>query len=402
MQKRKVLFVSNTMGWAGAEIAMTVLMKELQNECEISLYSLIPRGEMYTRLPEGVRILNRRYSVNSVQTAGGSLFIARTLLGCFFRHGAGARCVREMIRTLRLQRSQGKVNLKNILWRLLAEGAPRLSEQFDLAIANLEGASSYYVADAVHAKKKVGFIHIDYGMAGYSAELDHHCFERFDAVFPISKSVRESFLKEYPQLEKRVYVFDNLMDKERIRNLSVKEKGFRDGDCPFRILTLARLHPQKALDVSIRAAERMRDQGFGFRWYIAGEGSERAYLERLIRKFHLEDRFILLGFVRNPYPLLREADLYVHATAYEGKSIAIAEAQILKKPIIASDIPGNHEFISSGINGLLVPLEPMDIASAVMRLASDRALREKFSKAAGLEDSTQNIGMEVLKTMLKE
>ena len=401
MQKQKVLFVINTMGQAGAETAMIELMKSLCKECEISLYALIPRGEMYERLPEEVRVLNRRYNVKSVQTAGGSLFIARTLLGCFFRHGAGVRCMREMFQVLRRQRHRGKVYLKNILWRLLSEGAPRLPGEFDLAIAYLEGASSYYVADAVRARKKVGFIHIDYGMAGYCAELDHHCYEAFDAIFPISNGVRESFLKEYPQLEERVYVFDNLLDKERIRNLSREGKGFEDDGCPCRILTIARLHPQKALDVSVCAAAMMRDQGLDFCWYVAGEGSERASLERLIRKYHLADRFILLGFVGNPYPLLRQADIYVHASAYEGKSIAVAEALLLGKPVIASDIPGNREYIVSGVNGMLVPLEPQAIASAAVRLAADSALREKFSKTAGLCDHTRNRGMEVLNMMLK-
>ncbi len=402
MPKKKVLFVTNTMGQAGAENAMVELMKALQDECEISLFSLIPRGEVYGRLPEGVRVLNRRCSTGLVMTGAGRLFIACTLLGCFFRHGAGFRCAGEMMRILFRQLREGKLRPEKIFWRLLAEGAPRLDEKFDLAIASLEGAAAYYVAARVRAPRKAGFIHIEYDQAGYSAEIDHGCYELFDAVFPVSEGVRNAFLREYPQLRNRVHLFDNLLDEERIKTLAENGKGFSDGFCPFRILTVARLHPQKALDVSVRAAALLRDRGLDFRWYVAGEGGERASLEKLIRKLKLKERFILLGFVENPYPLLKQADVYVHATDYEGKSIAIAEAKILKRPIIASDIPGNREQIVSGKNGLLVRLEASVIADAILQLARDPMMQKRFSEAPGLESSMYSDGIDRLKSLLRE
>lgn len=398
--KKKVLFVTNTMGQAGAETAMIELMKALGEDSEISLFSLIPRGEMYARLPENVHVLNRRYSTASVMTWQGTLRIVQTLFGCFFRRGAGVRCFWETLRTFLQEVREGKLCAKRVFWRLLSEGSPVLPERFDLAIANLEGAAAYYVADRVQANRKVGFIHIDYVQAGYSAELDHSCYEAFDAVFPISEDVRASFLRVYPQLRERTHVFENLLDRERILKLAQSGEGFTDA-CPFRVLTVARLHPQKCLDISVRAAALLRERGLRFRWYVAGEGGERAPLEKLIRTLGLEDCFSLLGFVQNPYPLLRQADLYVHATGYEGKSIAIAEAQTLKKAIVASDIPGNREQIIPEQNGLLVPLEPAAIAGAVLRLAGNPALRERFGEAAGFEYAAHSDGMETLKKLLK-
>lgn len=80
---------------------------------------------------------------------------------------------------------------------------------------------------------------------------------------------------------------------------------------------------------------------------------------------------MLLGAVENPYPYYAQADLYVHATRFEGKSIAIQEAQVLGCPVIASDCNGNREQIESGVDGILCKLSPEDIAKCIEELIAD-------------------------------
>ena len=103
-------------------------------------------------------------------------------------------------------------------------------------------------------------------------------------------------------------------------------------------------------------------------WVILGDGPERSTLSNLAAKEGVSERFILAGAKENPYPYYVAADIYVHATRFEGKSIAIQEAQILGCPIIASDCSGNREQIRSGENGLLCNFNPRDIANAIESL----------------------------------
>ena len=74
----------------------------------------------------------------------------------------------------------------------------------------------------------------------------------------------------------------------------------------------------------------------------------------------------MLGVRANPYPCYRECDLYVHATGYEGKSIAIQEAQILGKPILATDCSGNREQIIPDVDGRMCPLDPQSVSREIL------------------------------------
>ena len=94
----------------------------------------------------------------------------------------------------------------------------------------------------------------------------------------------------------------------------------------------------------------------------------------------MKNDFFFVGAKSNPYPYYKAADLYVHATRFEGKSIAIQEAQILGCCIIASDCSGNREQIENGIDGILCPFSKEGISSAIMKL-TDKPLNLKKIRA---------------------
>lgn len=89
-----------------------------------------------------------------------------------------------------------------------------------------------------------------------------------------------------------------------------------------------------------------------------------------------------MGKKDNPYPYIKQADIYVHATRYEGRSMAIEEAQILGKAVAASDCTGNCEQIISGYNGVLFRLTVRDIADEIERLIDNPELRKICEKNA--------------------
>lgn len=95
----------------------------------------------------------------------------------------------------------------------------------------------------------------------------------------------------------------------------------------------------------------------------AGRGSSRRELEQHIASCGLKEDFLLLGAVTNPYPYYRQTDIYVHATGYEGKSIAIQEAQTLGCAIVASEC--NREQITDGEDGILCALDAAAVKEAV-------------------------------------
>ena len=394
---KKILFVVNTLGRAGAETALLELLRRLDSsEYEVSLYVILAQGEMIGELPSHVKLKNRRFNSQSVMTGKGKRAIAVTICSSFFRNGGYPGKIHSIVSNFADMERTGKIQTEKLLWRMLSDGAERLNEVFDLAVAYLEGASAYYVADHVKARHKVGFIHIDYRSAGYTRRMDRDCFRSFDRIFGVSDEVREHFLLVYPEYATKTKVFYNMIDQERIRRRAQERGGFADGYRGARILTVGRLTYQKAYDIAIEAMKLVKDAGFDARWYVLGEGDQRRQLMKKIASLSLQEEFVLLGAVTNPYPYYMQADLYVHATRYEGKSIVIQEAQTLGCAVIASDRNGNREQITDGQDGILCELTPRAIAKSIMELLQDKEKRKALRRAAAKKDMTQPQGLRML------
>lgn len=377
--KKKILFVINTLGRAGAETALIALLRNLDPEqYEMSLYVLMDQGELIGQIPSHVKMLNKRYSEESVLSKSGARKLRETVLIRALKRGTIFRLVPYILKNLKDMINQHKVRTDKLLWRVLSDGAVRFDETYDLAVAYLEGGATYYVADHVKAKKKAAFVHIDYGMAGYTRRLDLGCYDKIDRIFPISDEVKENFFKMYPEYRDKTMVFHNIIDQKHIVERSKMQGGFDDGFNGIRLLTVGRLNPQKAYDVAIDAMKCLGRKDV--RWYVIGDGAQKEFLQQKIHQNGLEDNFILLGAKENPFPYYIQADIYVHATRYEGKSIAIQEAQTLGCAIIASDCSGNKEQIQNGVDGMLCDLEPESIAEAIGWLIDHPEAREKYKQ----------------------
>ena len=400
--RKKILFVINTLSRAGAEMALLELLRKLDKEdtYELSLFVLMAQGEMIDQLPPGVRVVNERYNRMSVLEEDGRKQMYRTIRHAAITHGNVLRLSGYMCRALGHMAKTKRLQPDKLLWRMLSDGAQRLNESYDLAVAYLEGGSAYYVADHVKAKKKAAFIHIDYTQAGYTRQLDRDCYTKFDAVFPIGENVEKKFLEVYPECQPYTHIFHNVINQEKIRWKARHSGGFSDNYDGIRILTVGRLTSQKAYPVAIMTMEQLKKSGLNVRWYILGEGPERSRLEKQIAEAGLTEEFLLLGAVGNPYPYFAQTDLYVHATGFEGKSIAIQEAQTLGCAIVASD--SNIEQITDGVDGFVRPLEPGPLAQAIRQLAENEKLRENFGKAAMRRTVTYEDDKKLLDHLLKE
>lgn len=386
--RKKILFVINTFSRAGAETALLDLLCKMDEQnresgntrYDLSLFVLMGQGELAVKLPESVHLLNKNYCMESVLEPRGKRHMVCTVRKALLCRGTGIKLAPYMFRAYRQMRRSGQVRIDKILWRALSDGAVRLDETYDLAIAFLEGGSAYYVADHVKAKKKAAFIHIDYKRAGYSRELDQNCYLKYDALFPIGEQVRRQFVKVYPECADRTKIFHNILEVDKIRARAQEPGGFTDSYDGIRILTVGRLTEQKAYPVAIEAMHLLKQRGVDARWYVLGDGPERKKLEKQIAEDGLQEDFLLLGASENPYPYFAQTDIYVHATGFEGKSIAIQEAQVLGCAIVASEI--NWEQINQDVDGLLCVLDAKAIMEAVLDLIENPDKRKRLGEAA--------------------
>ena len=182
-EKKKILFVTNTMGRAGAEKCLQALLELLDPEkYDLSVYSIINRGELYSDMPEYVHILNKNPCTKSVLDSAGLAAIGRQILWSLVKKFSFITYIPYFFRVLMHQIKIKRLDFSKLFWMLLARNAKRFDEEYDLAVAFIEGAATYYVADYVKAKKKATYVHIDYLAAGYSPKLDKKYYDNIPNI----------------------------------------------------------------------------------------------------------------------------------------------------------------------------------------------------------------------------
>lgn len=137
----------------------------------------------------------------------------------------------------------------------------------------------------------------------------------------------------------------------------------------------------KRQDVLIRAVSLLPD---GVRLALAGDGPTRESLQELARQEGVAERILFLGNLQRSevFLLLARADVFAHATDFEGSSKAVAEAMVASKAVVASDIPALREHIRHDDNGLLAANEPAAFAHQLTRLLGDRELAGRLGASA--------------------
>jgi glycosyltransferase involved in cell wall biosynthesis len=147
-----------------------------------------------------------------------------------------------------------------------------------------------------------------------------------------------------------------------------------------RLLALGRLHPNKGFDVLLRALALLPP---GAHLSLAGEGPERAALERLARELGVADRVAFLGWRQDAGALLAACEVFVCPSRHEPLGNVVLEAWSAARPVVAAAAQGPTELIRHGESGLLVPVEaPEPLAAAIAGLLADPA-RAAALAAAG-------------------
>jgi glycosyltransferase involved in cell wall biosynthesis len=166
-------------------------------------------------------------------------------------------------------------------------------------------------------------------------------------------------------------------------------------DAPL-VGNVAALVPHKGQRHLVDAAALVLPKQPDARFIIAGEGELRPQLEHQIRQHHLEKHVILAGFRTDILSLHKAFDLFVMSSVTEGLGTSILDAMACGKPVVGTTAGGIPEVVADGETGLLVPpRDPAAMAGAIIRLLSDRSLRERIG-AAGLARVCERFSAEIM------
>jgi glycosyltransferase involved in cell wall biosynthesis len=160
------------------------------------------------------------------------------------------------------------------------------------------------------------------------------------------------------------------------------------------LLCVSRLAPQKGVDTAIRALQIVRRSHPDAVLLVLGEGPERAALETLAAELDLADAVAMPGRVGDVATLYRQCELLVHPARWEGFGLAMLEAMLAAKPVVASRAGSAPDLVEDGRSGALVPVDDAGaLAEAVVELLSNPERAAVFGMA-GLELARSDFSVE--------
>lgn len=160
------------------------------------------------------------------------------------------------------------------------------------------------------------------------------------------------------------------------------------------IIAMGRMTNEKGFDLLIKSFSMVASSYPDWRLVIFGEGQERNKLTSLAKDLGVSDRVFMPGLMKNPAHLLREADIFVLSSRFEGFPNVLLEAMACGLPVISFDCPsGPGEIIRDGVDGLLVPPEDVGAMAKTMdRLMADE--RERVCLKARAPEVCERFSMD--------
>ena len=265
-----------------------------------------------------------------------------------------------------------------------------LAQEYDAAIAYWGDRTMFYMIDKVPlARKKIAWMHFDYNTPPRDDGIYLDYFRQCDNIINVSAAVDNALKAKLPKIADKCLVIENINSPEFIRRLSLGGDGFPDTHFEGkRLLSLARISEQKGIDMIPEILAQLKADKYDLRWYILGEGDEDMKARVISRATELDvaEMLIFLGVTTNPYTFMRDCDVYVQPSRFEGKPISVEEAKIMRCPIVCADYLSAREQLAHGMYGLVADINPESLYHNIKRMLDDDALRERYVQTLSHED----------------
>jgi glycosyltransferase involved in cell wall biosynthesis len=381
---KKILIIQSTMELGGAESSLLGLLDALdRKKFDVSLFLYSHEGELLPYINPEIHFLPEIREYKELL-----LPVEKNFRDGFWKIGV-ARCFAK----LRSWASKGPLhmshNYKQYFHKLCMPYLPAIPGNYDLAISFND--PHYIIGMKATARIKMAWFHTDASRIDYCDDIEKEMWGMSDYVVNVSKSCKKAFDEKHPYLSNRSIVIENILSstfvKKQSEAMNVSGEMDVDGSC-VKILSIGRFTFQKRFDEVPELTKLIRDSGINVNWYLIGYGGDEALIRQKIKEAGMQEYVIILGKKENPYPYIKACDIYIQPSRYEGKSVAVREAQILNKPVIITNYATASNQLEDGIDGVIVPMDTEACAKGIMEVIRDKNLQQRLIDNTKKKDYT--------------
>lgn len=391
--KKKIFIFSHAMEIGGAERALLGLLNSIDySKYEVDLFLLKHSGELMPLIPKQVNLLPEISQYSAIMKP-----MVLALKEGQIKVVLGRLCgkLKAKLYDIKhtLNRSAVAIEYSH---KHTVKYLPRVNNgHYDIAISFL--TPHYIVSEKVNADKKIAWIHTDYSTIELDVKSELAMWSKFDNIVSISDDVTRAFLSTFPSLENKIVKIENILSKDFIEeqaDLFNVENEMTDDS--VKLLSIGRFCEAKNFDNVPEIASIIKSKGVDFKWYIIGYGADENLIKSKIAQYNMEDTVIILGKKENPYPYIKACDIYVQPSRYEGKCVAVREAQILNKPVIITNYTSSKSQLQDGFDGVIVPMDNQACANGIVKVIDDKDLQNQLIENTKKTDYTNSKEIEKL------
>lgn len=372
--KKNLLFVIDSLHCAGAEKSLISLLSLIDySKYNVDLQLFGYGGVLENLLPKEVNLLSPlKYTqftqmsikeglLNSIKNLNFKMLISRLQYS-------------KKIRKEKYTHSQ----LARIFWQSVSKSIENNSKKYDIAISYAQGIPTFYVAEKINADKKIAWVNTSYYLLEEDKIFQKQYYDKYNKIVAVSESAKDIFISTFPYYKDKTEIIYDINNYDMIYKMSLLGESYKDDFDGIRILTIGRIAKGKRYDIAVDACKILKEKGIKFRWYALGDGALRSEVEKQIQENNLQDEFVLLGIKSNPYPYIKDCDIYVQTSEFEGFGLAIAESRMLNIPVVTTEFDAVYNQMVQGKNGLVVDIHSESVANGILKLINDKELRHSI------------------------
>lgn len=379
MGKKDIIIVfTGPMDLGGIERSLLGLLDSIDyNEYNVDLFLYAHHGPLMYLINENVNVLPEEKELAYLRESFGTKLKNRAYYSAYMR------CKEAVISKFTY------INHDEMWAEIMRKKVKPIKKHYDLALGFFRPFD--LIDEKIYADIKVGWIHTDYSSAGEDLELLRKDYAKMDYIVGVSDQTARTFIELFPELESKVIISENILSESFIKSEADKidVSNEMDDSC-VKLLSIGRFCEQKNFDNVPEIASIIKSKGVDFRWYIIGYGADENLIKSKIAQYNMEDTVIILGKKENPYPYIKACDIYVQPSRYEGKCVAVREAQILNKPVIITNYASSKSQLQDGFDGVIVPMDNQGCADGIVKVIDDKDLQNQLIENTKKTDYTNS------------